>query len=261
MQSTRYNNLEFGSVFKPGPWGGPRYNNLIQGPGQLPQWADRRYPGNTSSNESADTIMKKWDNQQMKRFQHFMDQFYKEKTPWRQEYMDRTAPGFKKQDLDILKCKSELIKRILIIKVAGAQSMEDWCLLFLYYDNQLALPANIEQLIIPDSSKIFAEQFVSTTYLTKPRAADYVVYAPLNATRYPANIPLVGFGNNGRNIGADNLPGISQVETYFDGAPLQQNLQDRFRGNARISRDVYMWPRFSQADDPTFQRQAPNIPR
>ena len=208
--TTRYNNKEFGSVFKDSLHEGPRYHPNIKGPGGLPGWADRRYPGNTNTNESSEAIFKSWDNQKMRRFQAFMDQFYRSATPWQLDWMERTAPNFKKQETDIVKCKMELIKRILKIKVVGAESMEDWILLFMYYDNELDLPSNIEQLIRPDTSRASTATFFKDEASIRPKEPDYHTQPPVNALRYPSNLPMIGFGDNrvtGRNIPRIGFPG------------------------------------------------------
>lgn len=238
MQSSRYNNLEYGSVFKQGINGGPRLSDLIHGgsnvPGgiqrrgatQLPGWPDKRYPGNANVTESSGEIMKQWDNQQMKRFQIFMDQFYLGATPWKLEYLDRTAPDYKKQEYDILKCKMELIKRLLHIKVVGCESMEDWCLLFLYYDNQLSLPPNIEELVRPGVSKLTLSEYASTKYRTKRVMSDQVTIAPDLTLEYMSNPIMPGFGTPYFNNPAHPIPDNQKVRVgipeagfdYYDRA-------------------------------------------
>ena len=198
--ATPYSNDEYGSVFKSGPRGGPRFNSIIKGSSGLPSWADRRREGNTNPNEPANSIMKKWDDKKMKRFEMFMDQFYKNMTPWRKEYMDKSAPNFKKQELDIIKCKMELIKRLLKIKMIGPESLEDWCLLFMYYDNELNLPDNIEQLVRPNSSEMDHTEYMATRLLTKPTQVDYYLQPPIATIVNPSNPSMPEFGTGGRRF-------------------------------------------------------------
>jgi hypothetical protein len=238
-ESTRFNNKEFGSVFKAGGWGGPRTNELIQGSTRLPGWPDKRYPGNMNPLETSNEIMKKWDNQQMKRFQHFMDQYYIGMTPWKLQYMDRTAPDYRKQETDIIKCKIELIKRLLKIKLCGAESMEDWCLLFLYYDNHLDLPQNIEEMIRPSSGEMRPLDFINTEYKTKYRPMDYVITPAVNAVDHSANPPLFGFGTSKRR--PENIPNMGIV-TNSNG----------YRGmafaNGNIEYKTLKFPRYTTPD-------------
>lgn len=201
-------NKSFGSVFKKASEGGPRYHPVYKN--GLPNWQDIRYPGNTNPNESSAAIMGSWDPQKTKRFEIFMEQFYTGMTPWKKEYLDKTAPGFKSSETAILKCKLELIKRLLKIKVAGAESMEDWCLLFMYYDNDLALPPNIEELIKPEHSNLLIDHFIDTTPMKPEQSGDYMVFPPRNARKYLSNLPLVGFG--GTVLDNDDRPRTSHVQ-------------------------------------------------
>jgi hypothetical protein len=184
-------NKSFASVFKRPGHGGPVTNRELMH-GRLPTWKDRRRPGNTNYDETADDIMSSWDDKQMQRFEVFMSQFYRKMTPWKQEYLDKSAPNFRKQELDILKCKTELIKRIMKIQVVGPESLEDWCLLFLYYDNELDLPANIMQMLRPNTAQLdmylFGEPLRPTaTY------SQYYIGPPKGTLKNMSNMPLTGF--------------------------------------------------------------------
>lgn len=156
----RIGDQEFGSVFKRPGHGGPKY---IERSNQYPSWSDPRIPGNTDSNMEASKIMARWTPAQMKRFEFFMDQHKVDMTPWKREWLDKTAPGHGKQREDIIKCKLELIKRILRIKMTGPESMEDWCLYFLYYDDKLDIPQDVETLIRPNWSAVERKDWYDNT--------------------------------------------------------------------------------------------------
>lgn len=192
----RIGDQEFGSVFKR-PWhGGPKYINVRDVPLQYPGWSDPRTPGNTDSNMQAAKIMAKWTPAQMKRFEFFMDSHKVDMTPWKREWLDKTAPGHDKQREDILKCKLELVKRIITIKVTGPQSMEDWCLYFLYHDDKLDIPQNVETLIRPEWSGVSIKDW----YDNEKRTDDEFVYLVADSERnvnYPGNIKLPGFEQTG----------------------------------------------------------------
>jgi len=191
MTQIARDNSQFGSVFKPASAGGPRFNPAISPFGQ-PSWEDRRNPGNTKSVETAEKIMSRWDNQKMARFDYFMEQFFKDKTPWRQEFLDRTAPGWDQQKIDIIKCKTELIKRLLEIKICGPESLEDWCLLFLYYDNELDIPQNIEELIKPATSYVKTIDWINPPATTTTKNPNMFVHPPDLSIQYPSNMRLPG---------------------------------------------------------------------
>jgi hypothetical protein len=87
----------------------------------------------------------------------------------------------------------ELIKRLLIIKVTGPSSLEDWILLFLYYENELNIPLKIEELLT-------ATRMEPQQYLQEPHPvqeyAPYAVFPPisLKETDNFANPPMPKFG-------------------------------------------------------------------
>lgn len=201
MPITNSGNRDFGSVFRPATHGGPRVS-IIKNINGLPNWPDLRRPGNTDSTQVASRIMDEWDINRTKRFEIFMERFYTHRTegpePWRREWLEKTTGNFiKSGELKIVKCKLELIKRLLIIKILGPQSLEDWVLLFLYYDNELAIPPNIEELMRPESGQVDGEQFLKDTDYQKPHPKYYAITAPNNAIKYPGNMPMHGFGGGG----------------------------------------------------------------
>lgn len=218
----------FGSVFKSARRGGPRTEHsagldpdLLNG--RLPTWQDRRRPGNTNSNEDAEKILNGWDDKKMQRFEVFMSQFYRDMTPWKKEYLDKTASNFTKPETDILKCKMELIKRLLKIKVIGPESLEDWCLLFLYHENDLDIPKNVEQLLRPDTAEMEIYPFSRPLPLLLDNPP-YFIAPSENTIRYMSNMPLPGFGtvdyeNSGRpkikRTDAMTTPDIQQIAAHF----------------------------------------------
>lgn len=191
----RVGDQEFGSVFKRPGHGGPKF---IHG-SRYPTWSDPRRPGNTDPNMEASRIMSRWTPAQMKRFEYFMEQHNRDTTPWKREWLDKTAPGRSKQSEQIIKCKLELVKRLLKIKMTGPQSMEDWCLYFLYYDDKLDIPQNIETLIRPEWSVVNKRDW----YNNIKKIDDEFPYLVRDSERnkeYTANLFLPGFeqgdGNN-----------------------------------------------------------------
>lgn len=181
----RYNNKEFGSVFRAARDFGPRTID-----DNLPSWEDPMRPGNTQSNESAKEIMAKWPPDVRKRFRIFMDGFKDRNTygPWVREWLEKSAPDYDKDREQIVKCKLELIKRLLHIKVRGPESMEDFCLLFLYQDHRLDIPADIESVLKPLSAEMNIRDHWAdmppgrdtVQWFTTP--SDFNVYFPANMT-------------------------------------------------------------------------------
>lgn len=182
---------EYGSVFLSGGKGGPVTSSL-KAPGSLSTWSDWRKGGNTNANEAAADIMKRWDKTRMKQFEIFMDRFYQNKTPWRQDWLDRTAPGWKSNEGKILKCKMELIRRIIKIKLVGPESLEDWILLFLYTTNELDIPENVESLLRPDRAILTPEEFLRQEE-RDPKFDNLFVRPPVMSEKYPTNMPMWGF--------------------------------------------------------------------
>lgn len=193
---------QFGAVFKDWSSGGPVYAD-IKNNAALPTWQDWRSPGNTNANQTATEVFKHWDKNTMKRFEIFMEQFYRNNTPWQQDWLDRTAPNFKSNETKIVKCKMELIKRLLKIKLIGPESLEDWILLFLYTENQLRLPENIENLLRPQSSKMTTTEFIK---MSKPEASssfEYYVKPAEQWRDHPTNMQLWGFTPDFYHAGED----------------------------------------------------------
>lgn len=190
---------QFASVFSPPDQGGPHWAEVKQPRSRrdnvrpiitaFPNWNDIRNPGNTNANESAKEIMRRWDTYRTKRFEIFMEQFYRGNTPWRKEWLDKTAPNFKEQEGKIIKCKMELIKRLMIIKMTGPSSLEDWILLFLYSENELDLPSNIQELMFPPSSIVSDEEFFTPKAPTSHLDRQYI-YPSNQMINSPANMTL-----------------------------------------------------------------------
>lgn len=203
MQKSR----QFGAVFLDKADGGPV--KMLQFQESLPSWADRRNPGNSNPNQSSKEIMQGWDDGTMRRFEIFMASFEKKKTPWKLEFLDKTMPGWDKQRSDILKCKMELIRRLLIIKVCGPESAEDWVLLFMYHDGQLKLPVDLETLLNPGDSYVTLQEFINTDKITAPVTYDYAFIPPKTNVNYISNMYMPGFGNekiSGTDRNANYVP-------------------------------------------------------
>lgn len=147
--NTRFNNHEYASVFKSAAHAGPALTGNSRTSG-YPEWPDFRFPGSTDPNMEARKIMMNWTPDQMRRFQMFVEDYRRQnRTPWGRDYFNKTAPGIEASQAKIIKCKMELVKRILRIKMTGPLSMEDWCLLFLYHDHRINIPQDVETLIRP----------------------------------------------------------------------------------------------------------------
>ena len=210
---------DYGSVFRRGGSGGPVFSSL-KSPGSLPTWPDWRKAGNTNANEPAHEIMKRWDNKKMKQFEIFMDRFYQSKTPWRQDWLDRTAPSWKANEGKILKCKMELIRRIIKIKLMGPESLEDWILLFLYMSNELNIPQGVEDLLRPSTAFVSADEFIRQEQVS--RTVDNIfVLPPDKAIEYPTNMPMWGFERMYGALDQQNRPRIDYV--------LNQQRRERIR--------------------------------
>lgn len=193
-------NSSFGAVFLPRTEGGPVFFNRA-GSSSSQVWPDRRSPGNMNANESAENIMKLWDTSTMKRFEVFMDKLWEDKSPWKMEYLQKTAPTWKNQSTAILKCKMELIKRLLTIKVTGPASLEDWILLFLYYENDLDLPHDLMSLIRPRSQATNLRSYVDIVQPRTVLRADYSILPPRQLTNDNifSNPPMPGYGTEREN--------------------------------------------------------------
>lgn len=237
-ERSRAGNREFASVFKKGSHGGPATVDE-----NFPGWPDFRTPGNSDSNESARAIMSKWSPEMVKRFRIFMDQ-YKDIThdygPWVDEWMNKTAPTINKDREKILKCKVELIRRLLKIKVGGCQSLEDWCLFFLYHDRHINIPRDIETLVNPEYGKISPNIYFSDLPVPTRPAGKYFYTPSERNVQYPANM---------------NMPGVTDPY-YVDEEPL---VILRFQGNVlRQNRQVsdYEQPKFFRVNPGQRPRNA-----
>lgn len=194
IETNRSGNREFGSVFKRARYGGPSSFDE-----KLPGWKDPRFPGNTDANESAKSIMSKWPPEMVKRFRIFVDSFKEGSdgmTPWRQEWLDKTAPGYDKDREKILKCKLELIRRILKIKAVGPETLEDWILLFLYHDRYILIPPDIDTLINPEYGKQSLYAYFEDHTEKTPRVLKYFYTPAEDNVDYPANMYMPGIADD-----------------------------------------------------------------
>lgn len=190
LETNRSGNREFGSVFKRARYGGP-----VSIDEKLPGWKDPRFPGNTDANESAKSIISKWTPEMVKRFRIFVDSFKEGSdgmTPWRQEWLDKTAPGYDKDREKILKCKLELIRRILKIKAVGPETLEDWVLLFLYHDRYIMIPPDIDTLINPEYGKQSLYRYFRDFDAKTPRVLKYFYTPSEESVDYPSNMYMPG---------------------------------------------------------------------
>lgn len=199
MAAKSLNERGFGAVFHQERRGGPKKiewedPHTVDFISSGLKWEDRRRPGNTDANESAASIMKGWSEERMKRFDVFMSQIHSELTPWKQTYLEKTAPKWRDQSKNIIKCRMELIKRLLIIKITGPASLEDWILLFLYYENELNIPKNIEELL--SAPTMLPEQYLQLPHPVE-EYAPYSLFPPANLIESDnyANPPMPGFGS------------------------------------------------------------------
>lgn len=197
MTSNYTGERKFGAVFNSQQRGGPKkiiWNDLIGDAlnDSGLKWEDRRRPGNTNANESAQSIMKDWTEDRMKRFDVFMTSMYSDLTPWKLAYMDKTAPKWRDQTKSIIKCRLELIKRLLIIKVTGPSSLEDWILLFMFYENELDIPITVVDLLK-------GQELTPLHYVQKevplPEYDSHIVVAPrdFKTRSLFSNPPMPGF--------------------------------------------------------------------
>lgn len=190
-ETLRKGDREFASVFKTFRSGGP-----ISVDDNLPGWRDPRSPGNSDPNETAKSIMNKWTPDMVKRFRIFMDYMKDGRSadygPWVAEWLDKTAPGLHKDRESILKCKMELIRRILKIKAGGCETLEDWCLFFLYHDRYLHLPPDIETLVQPETSKSTTDEWFNDPRPERVPLRKYFYVPARDNVNYPANMALPG---------------------------------------------------------------------
>ena len=188
MSVSRLSNKEFGAVFKPPQKGGPSCPNGFE----YPVWDDPRTPGSDDSQMEARKIMSHWTPQQVRRFYNFLEYYKKDLTPWKKEWLDRTAPGNNEQQEKIIKCKLALIKRLLIITMTGPQTMEDWCLYYLYHDHQLDIPTNIQNIIRPDWQEVPLNDWLTAKKNYDEEPLYYVRPSGYNLN-YPSGALLPGF--------------------------------------------------------------------
>lgn len=216
--ANRFSSHEFGSVFKTHGHGGPRYNL----PRDYPAWPDYRKGGADDPNMEATKIMSHWTTDMMTRFQHFMNKYqagYKE--PWSKQWFDKTAPGYSEKKEKIIKCKMELIKRLLRIKLTGPTSMEDWCLLFLYYDHRIEIPQDIETMIRPGQQRVTRDQMI-TNYRNLTPVPNHLIEPSLHNVYHPTSTVLPGFEN-------DEFEGRGRPEYYTQDELTQNQLIRNYR--------------------------------
>ena len=136
-QQNRY----YTSVFKRPDAGGPT-KYLAD---TLPDWwSTKEAP--TDPNISGKKILETFTPSELVQFKYFVQSFKKNKDIQEVDYFKKTAPVLTEQSRKILKCKLELIRRILKISITGAENLEDWCLLYIYYNNKFDFPLDIEEL-------------------------------------------------------------------------------------------------------------------
>lgn len=131
--------------------------------GNLPLYQDPTKGQSLNCYESADQMMAKWDPATKQRFEFFMNRqaaMDGGMTPWKREWLNKTYPTYEKRGYAILKCKLELIRRLMLLQVKGPQSVEDWVVLFMYYDGELDIPANIHQLIDPTNNRMDLQEYM-----------------------------------------------------------------------------------------------------
>lgn len=157
---------------------------------QLPIWNGKKL--GTDPNETARQMIHSMDEQQKRRFEYFMSQINSSEnmTPWKRDWLDKTTGGHQRTGYDIQKCKLELVRRLLIMQITGPTSLEDWVLFFLYYDNSLDLPPNIEQMLKPTHNLVTPEEYIDTT---RPKVQgpgeDYWFQLPRNMRYTDLNMP------------------------------------------------------------------------
>lgn len=225
--TTRFSNQEYGSVFKSSGHAGPVSTGLDRSK-KLPMWSDMRYPGTTDPNMEARKIMANWTPDMVRRFQLFIDDFMPEKSPWAREWFNKTAPEVEAQKTKIIKCKMELIKRLLRIKVTGPLSMEDWCLLFLYHDHRMEIPQDIETLIRPAAADQSEFDFLRGKRSLVEVPQHWVSAARRNKD-YPANLYMPGFERTtlvrgvAHEADTRNTRPVYRVEKQHDNDMMWQN--------------------------------------
>lgn len=184
----KFQDKQYGSVFSPAVYGGPsswsgrgslaeRRSGLTtltapavaRFPRPLPDWSDKRKPGNTNVNEKASEILSRFSDAQQKRFQSWMeDQSLGSGdmgTPWGKEWLERTTDNWNDSKLDIVKCKLELIRRLSRIKISGPQSLEDWITIFMVEDGMIRIPESVTEWVIPEYSKTYTGAKTDISFL------------------------------------------------------------------------------------------------
>jgi hypothetical protein len=218
---------QFASVFKPrlsnGPFKIPASNNgkygVKHGIASLPTWPDYRKPGNMEYDMEASKIMAGFSDEQMRRFQMYMDTQFNPGTRENLEFLKRTVPDWNKPRTEIINCKLELMKRLMFLKISGPSKMEDWLLLFLVEDGELLFPQDIKSLIYPqdpnddNDEKIVEDWFKKTT---KPVSRYTYFTVPLERNiQFMSNLFMFPFDFEGRqgSVDVDNLTTISSYAT------------------------------------------------
>lgn len=239
-------NKQFGAVFKPAVYGGPAM--LANSYAGYPGWPDIRNPGNEHTNETAHEIMRKWDRFKTKRFEVFIKEFNQYlNTPWAKEWFKKTTPGIDVDSVKIIRCKLELIKRIMLIKLTGPKSLEDWVLLFMFYDNDLEIPKNITALLHPANSLKTLGDWMRSIEKETP-ITDTVIAAPRQNMTEPGNMLLPGF---------DELPTDASQNFYhpsyqWDSTGLAKDSTE-YKENKTLRDDRYsLIPRGTSTRPPSY---------
>lgn len=216
---------QFASVFKPrmsnGPFQIPASKNgkygVKSGIASLPTWSDYRRPGNMEYDMEASKIMAGFTDEQMKRFQMYMDTQFQPGTRENLEYLKRTIPDWNKPRTEIINCKLELMKRLMFLKITGPSKMEDWLLLFLVEDGELLFPKDIKSLIQPDDPddkddlKKVDDWFKKTT---KPFSRYTYFTIPLEKNiRFMSNLSMFPFDSEGRQeaFNTENITVLTDI--------------------------------------------------